>query len=58
MNGIPGAGRGPCRQEGAAVVEKMIVGQYFGNAQRSLGDHRPAIGQAVSLVGPGLGKQR
>ena len=34
----------------------MIVGQYFGNAHASQSDHRPAVGQAVLLVRPGLGE--
>ena len=34
--------------------EVMIVGQYLGKAQRSQGDHRAAIGQAVPFVGSGL----
>jgi hypothetical protein len=32
----------------------MIVGQDFGNCQRPHGQHRSAIGQAVTLVEPRL----
>src|SRR6516164_10376782 len=36
----------------------MIVGQYFGNAQRSQREHRATVGQAVFLVRTRLVKRK
>jgi serine/threonine protein kinase/Tfp pilus assembly protein PilF len=38
----------------AFLGEVMVIGQYFGHAPRSKHEHGPTVGQAVTLVGPGL----